>query len=140
METIHDLAHQKPAELHANSSSLFSHVSHHDMEYVNHDSAEWTEDRDKVSMVITHFIAWCMPNAGYYVFRFGLTPESYISDAAGLKAPVYIQQQMLVARGTPGVPTRYEWVQEAYEQLLLCKHEGRPHTGKNWDRTFTNPR
>lgn len=47
---------------------------------------------------------------------------------------------MLVSRATPGVNTRYEWVQEAYEQLTLCKYEGRPHTGKNWDRTFTNPR
>lgn len=52
----------------------------------------------------------------------------------------YLQQQMLVSRATPGVNTRYEWVQEAYEQLTLCKYEGRPHTGKNWDRTFTNPR
>eukprot|EP00878_Enallax_costatus_P025086 GHUV01026807.1.p1 GENE.GHUV01026807.1~~GHUV01026807.1.p1 ORF type:complete len:612 (+),score=124.44 GHUV01026807.1:250-2085(+) len=77
---------------------------------------------------------------GYYVFRFGVTPETYIGNAAGLKAPVYVQQQMLAARGTPGIPTRYEWVQASYEQLMLCKHEGRPHTGKNWDRTFTNPR
>lgn len=51
-----------------------------------------------------------------------------------------LQQQMLVSRATPGVNTRYEWVQEAYEQLTLCKYDGRPHTGKNWDRTFTNPR
>jgi hypothetical protein len=51
-----------------------------------------------------------------------------------------VQQQMLVSRATPGVNTRYEWVQEAYEQLTLCKYEGRPHTGKNWDTTFTNPR
>ncbi|WIA11663.1 hypothetical protein OEZ85_011764 [Tetradesmus obliquus] len=77
---------------------------------------------------------------GYYVMRFGRTPESYIGNAAGLKEPVYTQQQMLASKATPGVPTRYEWVQEAYEQLTLCKYDGRPHTGKNWDRTFTNPR
>jgi hypothetical protein len=47
---------------------------------------------------------------------------------------------MLASKATPGVPSRYEWVQETYEQLTLCKYDGRPHTGKNWDRTFTNPR
>jgi hypothetical protein len=47
---------------------------------------------------------------------------------------------MLASKATPGFPSRYEWVQEAYEQLTLCKFNGRPHTGKNWDRTFTNPR
>lgn len=81
-----------------------------------------------------------LSSAGYYVFRFGKSPYTLLGNAAGLKSPVYVQQQMLAARGTPGVPTRYEWVQETYEQLMLCKHEGRPHTGKNWDRTFTNPR
>ena len=77
---------------------------------------------------------------GYYVFRFGKTPDSLVGMAAGLKQPVYVQQQMLVSRNTPGVPSRYEWVQEAYEQLMLCKHEARPHWGKNWDRTYLNPR
>jgi hypothetical protein len=44
------------------------------------------------------------------------------------------QQQMLVSRATPGIPSRYEWVQETYEQLTLCKYDGRPHMGKNWVR------
>lgn len=77
---------------------------------------------------------------GYYVMRFGKTPESYIGYGAGLQQPVYVQQQMLASKATPGVPSRYEWVQEVYEQLTLCKYNGQPHTGKNWDRTFTNPR
>jgi hypothetical protein len=47
---------------------------------------------------------------------------------------------MMASKATPGIPSRYEWVQETYEQLTLCKYDGRPHTGKNWDRTFTNPR
>jgi hypothetical protein len=38
-----------------------------------------------------------------------------------------------------GVPAKYEFVHEAYEQLTLCKYQGRPHWGKNFDRTFTNP-
>lgn len=50
------------------------------------------------------------------------------------------QQQMLASRATPGVPSRYEWVFETYEQLMLCKYNAKPHTGKNWDRTFTHPR
>jgi len=36
------------------------------------------------------------------------------------------QQQMLASENTPGVPSRYEWVQEAYEQLLLCKYDAHP--------------
>lgn len=38
-----------------------------------------------------------------------------------------LQQQMLASKNTPGVPSRYEWVQEAYEQLTLCKYNGHPH-------------
>jgi hypothetical protein len=72
--------------------------------------------------------------------RFGKTPDSLIGYGSGLQQPVYVQQQMLASKATPGVPSRYEWVQEVYEQLTLCKYNGQPHTGKNWDRTFTNPR
>jgi hypothetical protein len=32
------------------------------------------------------------------------------------------------------------WIFETYEQLMLCKYRARPHTGKNWERTFSNPR
>lgn len=46
---------------------------------------------------------------------------------------------MLGSRSTPGVPSRYEWVQDAYEQMVLCKYDGRPHWGKNWPRTFLHP-
>lgn len=46
--------------------------------------------------------------------------------------PPHAQMQLLASRNTPGVPGRYEWVQEAFEQVMLCKHEGRPHWGKNW--------
>ena len=79
---------------------------------------------------------------GYYVFRFGKNAAgaSDVGMAAGLQQPVYVQQQMLASANTPGVPTRYEWVQEVYEQMMLCKYDARPHWGKNWDRTFTNPR
>ncbi|KAI8472152.1 MAG: hypothetical protein J3K34DRAFT_415296 [Monoraphidium minutum] len=79
---------------------------------------------------------------GYFVFRFGHTSkkQSDIGMAANLDEPVYVQQQMLASKNTPGVPSKYEWVQDTYEQIMLCKHDGRPHPGKNWDRTFTNPR
>lgn len=79
---------------------------------------------------------------GYYVFRFGKTSakESDVAMSANLKEPVYVQQQMLTSRNTPGVPSKYEWVQDTYEQVMLCKHDARPHPGKNWDRTFTNPK
>jgi hypothetical protein len=34
---------------------------------------------------------------GYYVMRFGKTPESYIGNAAGLKEPVYTQVRLVTA-------------------------------------------
>lgn len=79
---------------------------------------------------------------GYYVFRFGKSSreQSDVGMAANLETPVYVQQQMLASKNTPGVPSKYEWVQDTYEQLMLCKHDARPHPGKNWDRTFTNPK
>lgn len=77
---------------------------------------------------------------GYYVFRFGKGCNSFTGMASGMKEPVYVQQQMLSSRNTPGLPSRYEWIQETYEQLLSCKYNARPHWGKNWDRTFTNPK
>jgi hypothetical protein len=33
---------------------------------------------------------------------------------------------MLASGNTPGIPSRYEWVQEAYEQMMLCKYKGHP--------------
>jgi hypothetical protein len=33
---------------------------------------------------------------------------------------------MLVSENTPGINSRYEWVQEAYEQMMLCKYDGHP--------------
>ena len=32
---------------------------------------------------------------------------------------------MVGSRSTPGKPARYEWVQEAYEQVTICKYNGR---------------
>jgi hypothetical protein len=29
---------------------------------------------------------------------------------------------MLASKNTPGVPSKYEWVQDTYEQFMLCKH------------------
>jgi hypothetical protein len=34
---------------------------------------------------------------GYYVMRFGRTPDSLIGNAAGLKAPVYTQVRVSTA-------------------------------------------
>ena len=65
---------------------------------------------------------------GYYVFRFGKSANGTANTAmaSNMHQPVYVQQQMLASANTPGVPTRYEWVQEAYEQLLLCKYDAHP--------------
>jgi hypothetical protein len=51
------------------------------------------------------------------------TPTSFLPST---QKHTNAQQQMLASRNTPGVPTRYEWVQETYEQLMLCKYKGRP--------------
>ena len=35
---------------------------------------------------------------------------------------------------------RFGFVQDLIEEVTLCKFGGRPHWGKNFDRTFTHPR
>ena len=71
----------------------------------------------------------CLPS-GWLVMRFGAPTDRLLAMGAGLKEPMFAQNLMLGSRSTPGLPSRYEWVQEAWEQMLLCKYDGRPHFGK----------
>lgn len=54
-------------------------------------------------------------------------------------ASITTQEITLRSKSAAGTPAKYEWVQEAMEQLTLCKYKARPHWGKNFDRTFTHP-
>jgi hypothetical protein len=44
-----------------------------------------------------------------------------------MKNPVYVELTFAKSRKLPGVPAKYQFIQDAMEQLTLCKYKGRPH-------------
>jgi L-gulonolactone oxidase len=50
-----------------------------------------------------------------------------------------VELTVLRDRKLPQVQAKFAWVQDAVEQLTLCKYKGRPHFGKNFDRTYQHP-
>ncbi|KAI8470740.1 MAG: hypothetical protein J3K34DRAFT_251663 [Monoraphidium minutum] len=80
----------------------------------------------------------CLP-PGSFVIRFGQPNDYHLAMASGMKEPVYLQYLFQDFRGS-AEPMRYIWIEEAYEQLTLIKYNGRPHWGKNLERTFTDAR
>ncbi|KIZ02902.1 hypothetical protein MNEG_5061 [Monoraphidium neglectum] len=69
----------------------------------------------------------CLP-PGYFNFRFTNPSKTLIGPGAGLAQPVHAELTVIYSRSIPGRPFRYEWVQEIFEQLLLCKYNGRPRS------------
>ena len=63
-----------------------------------------------------------------------------IATTAGVKSPVFVQSTWLRSREAVGWPMRFGFVQDLIEEVTLCKFNGHPHWGKNFDRTFTHPR
>jgi hypothetical protein len=53
---------------------------------------------------------------------------------------VFVQSTWLRSREAVGWPMRFGFVQDLIEEVTLCKFNGRPHWGKNFDRTFTHPK
>jgi len=76
---------------------------------------------------------------GHYLFRFGKTNQDYAAPWAGLKQPLMIELSVLRDRKLPQVHAKFSWIQDAVEQLTLCKYKGRTHYGKNFDRTYMHP-
>ncbi|KAI8477082.1 MAG: hypothetical protein J3K34DRAFT_399332 [Monoraphidium minutum] len=78
-------------------------------------------------------------SSGHFLIRFGKDSQDYAGPMGGLKEPVSIELAILRSKALPGVHAKFSFVQEVFEQLTLCKYKGRPHWGKNFDRTFTSP-
>uniref|UniRef100_A0A383WHX7 FAD-binding PCMH-type domain-containing protein n=1 Tax=Tetradesmus obliquus TaxID=3088 RepID=A0A383WHX7_TETOB len=81
----------------------------------------------------------CLPFGGYVFLRFGKANNDYSSVTSGMKNPIYVELTNARSRKLPGVPAKYAFVQDAMEQLTLCKYKGRPHWGKNSDRAWGHP-
>eukprot|EP00878_Enallax_costatus_P000622 GHUV01000724.1.p1 GENE.GHUV01000724.1~~GHUV01000724.1.p1 ORF type:complete len:626 (+),score=75.62 GHUV01000724.1:267-2144(+) len=77
---------------------------------------------------------------GYLWIRFGAGYDGFTATNSGLKRPVYLQSTWIRSRAEPTFPIRYQYVHDLIEQLTLCKYNGRPHWGKNFDRTFSFPK
>uniref|UniRef100_A0A383WPT6 D-arabinono-1,4-lactone oxidase C-terminal domain-containing protein n=1 Tax=Tetradesmus obliquus TaxID=3088 RepID=A0A383WPT6_TETOB len=79
----------------------------------------------------------CLP-PGYFWLRFGNPTDDYVGlNAAPYKQPVHVQLSLFRNREHGAAPLKNGHVLAFLEQLTLCKYRGRPHFGKNYDRTFT---
>jgi hypothetical protein len=63
----------------------------------------------------------CMPFGGYIFLRFGKGNSDYTSVTSGMTNPIYVELTYTKTRKLPGVPAKYQFVQDAMEQLTLCK-------------------
>ncbi|WIA38074.1 hypothetical protein OEZ86_001443 [Tetradesmus obliquus] len=77
---------------------------------------------------------------GYMWIRFGQGYDGITATTSGMKRPVYVQSTWMRSRVGPLYQMRYQFVLDLIEELTLCKYKGRPHWGKNFDRTFTHPK
>jgi hypothetical protein len=71
--------------------------------------------------------ARCLPFGGYVFLRFGKGNSDYSSVTSGMKNPIYVELTTAKSRKLANVPAKYQFVQDAMEQLTLCKYRGRPH-------------
>jgi hypothetical protein len=76
---------------------------------------------------------------GHYLLRFGKASDDYIAPFGGMKDPVMVELSLIRNRNLPNLQAKFAWVLDTVEQLTLCKYKGRPHFGKSFDRTYTNP-
>lgn len=81
----------------------------------------------------------CLPFGGYVFIRFGRGSADNTGTTSGMRMPVFVELTWIKSRKLPEAPGKYSFVQDIIEQLTLCKYRGRPHWGKNYDRTFTHP-
>jgi hypothetical protein len=68
-----------------------------------------------------------LPFGGYVFLRFGKGNSDYSSVTSGMKNPIYVELTTAKSRKLADVPAKYQFVQDAMEQLTLCKYRGRPH-------------
>ena len=63
----------------------------------------------------------CMPFGGYVFLRFGTSNDDNMAATSGMVNPMYVELTYTKSRKLPGVPGKYQFVQDAMEQLTLCK-------------------
>lgn len=63
----------------------------------------------------------CMPFGGYFFLRFGQGTSDHMSVTSGMRNPIYVELTYLKSRKLPGVPGKYQFVQDIMEQLTVCK-------------------
>lgn len=78
---------------------------------------------------------------GYMWIRFGNNfANGVTATPTGIARPVYVQSTWMRSRLQPHFNMRYQFVVDLVEEITLCKYKGRPHWGKNFDRTFLHPK
>jgi hypothetical protein len=62
-----------------------------------------------------------MPFGGYVFLRFGKANSDHMSVTSGMRNPIYVELTYMKSRKLPGVPAKYQFVQDIMEQLTVCK-------------------
>jgi L-gulonolactone oxidase len=77
---------------------------------------------------------------GIIVLRFGQGDRTLLSTSTGAEDLVYVQPGFTHSALVPNKLAKVSAIMETIEQLTLCKYEGRPHWGKNHERTVRHPK
>ncbi|GBF95589.1 FAD FMN-containing dehydrogenase [Raphidocelis subcapitata] len=98
---------------------------------------DWIADVKK--LMAEDFTGRCLP-PGYFWLRFGDGNGDLLSPASGLNGTVNLQLSFMTSKASaPQWGIKHGHILETLEQLTLCKYKGRPHWGKNHERTYTHP-
>lgn len=80
----------------------------------------------------------CLP-PGIFVLRFGQGNQKLLSTSTGHDDVVHLQLTFMHSAMVPNKLSKMSTILETIEQLTLCKYKGRPHWGKNHERTIRHP-
>jgi len=81
----------------------------------------------------------CM-GPGNVGFRFGQGNDDLLSTSTGAEDVVYVSFNQRHSVFIPNQLSKVSTIVETIEQLTLCKYNGRPHWGKNHERTARHPK
>ncbi|GBF95066.1 hypothetical protein Rsub_07567 [Raphidocelis subcapitata] len=77
---------------------------------------------------------------GFVMFQFGSGSDAWLATTSGMREPVHVITMLTKSRALSySLPAKFGFVHDILEQMSLCKYGGRPHPGKNSERTFTHP-
>lgn len=77
---------------------------------------------------------------GFILLRFGQGDRTLLSISTGSEDLVYVQPVFTHSALVPNKLAKVSAIVETIEQLTLCRYEGRPHWGKNHERTVRHPK